>query len=912
MPDWTSFIRKNLPLDALRHERREEIIAEISSQLEESWVEARARGLSDAEAEAEALRRLGRWEDLVAGLEGLEADNRIPPAQDWLDRTEIEWKNRGGAAAITADLGRDLGYSLRTFRRSPGFVLVAVLSLALGIGVNTAIYSLFQSIFLRSLPVEAPGELVEIYWSEGNFTCGPFSYADYRDLRRLTSGVFSDLVTYDISIGVHDEGGRSEYIFGESVTANYFSAFGIVPEIGRLFLDGTDDAPGSEPTVVLGYQTWQERYAGDPGILGQIFRINGVGYRIIGIAPQSFTGMLPMTSEMWVPLVHDPMLGGGLANLTNREMQFLFSVKGRRLPGVTQAEAVAAVEAALPAIQELHPGDYRFTVLPAEDIGVHGMLDTPVRLLLTFLMVMVSLALLIACINLAGMLLARATARRREIAVRLALGSSRWRLIRQLLTESLMLSLAGGLAGLIIAAGLQRALMALQPPFPIPINLELGLNGGVLTFTGVVAVLTGIIFGLLPALQSVRTDLVGSLKSREAERSGTKRFRLRRILVTGQVAVSTLLLICTGLFLRSLASAGGTDPGFTLDRGFVAVFETAVKYTEPDESQRYFRQMKERIAALPGVEAAALITSLPLGPGITITSISDADRQGGEGTTLDADIARIDEDYFTTMGISLLSGRNFSSGDAAGTRPVAIINETLARRMWGEESPIGRQVQFEFTEDTVWEVVGVARNGRYRSLGEAPRGFVYLPWTQNFSSRMSIVARTATPSAPLIPLVHEEARSLDPDIPVFEAKTIREHLEIMLFVPRLLAVLLGGLGLLALMLGLIGLYGTVSFDVARRMQEVGVRIALGAGRRDVLRAVMTEGLRLVAIGLVIGLAAAFALGGALASMLIGVRPADPLTYMVIVTIFSGVALAATWGPARRAANADPVALLREE
>ncbi len=912
MPDWTELIRRNLPLEALTHDRREEITAEIANQLEESWIEARARGLTEAEAEREALTRLGEWNDLAEHLDILEHGQREKLAGQWFDAGETVLKRRGGVAAALADLGRDIGYSLRSFRRSPGFVFVAVVSLALGIGVNSAIFSLFESIFLRSLPVEAPEELMEIYWSGDDFTYGPFSYPDYLDLRRLTEDVFSDLITYDISIGVHESDGHSEYVFGEAVTANYFSAFGIVPALGRFFIDGADDEPGAEPTIVLGHQTWQERYGGDRDVLGQSFRLNGVEYRIVGVAPAQFTGMLPMTSEIWVPITHDPMIGGGLADLMNRETQFLFSVKGRRRPGVGQAEASAVIQAAEAAIHELHSGDYHFTVVAVEDIGVHGLIDTPVRLFLQFLMVMVGLALLIACTNLAGMLLARATARRREIAVRLALGSSRWRLVRQLLAESLLLALAGGAAGLAVAWVLQRALMTFQPPLPIPINLDLGLNAGVVLFTGAVAVVTGIVFGLLPAAQSIRTDLVASLKSRDSFRGGRQRFHLRRILVVGQVAVSTLLLICTGLFLRSLASAGSTDPGFATTQGFTVLFESAVKHSEPETIRRYFHQMRERIAALPGVEEAALITSLPLGAGIANSHISDADREEEDGAAAEADVARIGVNYFTTMGIPLLSGRSFEAGDTEGARPVAVINETLARRLWADANPIGRRLRVGFTGETVWEVVGVARNGKYRTLGERPRGFIYLPFEQSFSSRMSIVARTSGPPAPLLPLVYEEARAVDPDIPVFEAKTIHEHLEIMLFVPRLLATLLGGLGLLALLLGLIGLYGTVSFDVARRMHEVGVRIALGAEHRDVLGTVMREGLRLVVIGLAVGLVTAFALGGALASLLIGVRPSDPATYLFITVIFLGVGVAATWGPARRAAAADPVALLRDE
>ncbi len=483
------------------------------------------------------------------------------------------------------------------------------------------------------------------------------------------------------------------------------------------------------------------------------------------------------------------------------------------------------------------------------------MLDSPILLFSLFLFGMVGLALLIACTNLASMLLARATARRREIALRLALGAGRRRLIRQLVTESVLLSLVGGMVGLAVASWLLSALLAVQPPFPIPLTFDLGLDRGVLMFTAVLSIATGIVFGLMPALQSTRLSLVEAIKGESAasaRRGG--RMRLRSALVVGQVAVSMVLLICTGLFLRSLTNASAIEPGFDLRRGLVAVIDTSVADYSDEETRSFYGELRSRIEALPGVDSAALARSLPLGPGITTTpaipesALSDPDAQG-----VQADETSIGEGYFATMGIPMLMGRDFHSSDTPDSLLVAIVNETLAQRLWPDESAIGKRLKVGFRGDKLWEVVGVVSNGKYRTLGEDPRAFVYVPLIQSRDSRMSVVASTSVDPGTLFAAVRSEVRALDSSLPVFDLKTIAGHMEIMLFVPRLIAVLLGGLGSLALLLGVIGLYGIVAYSVARRTHEVGIRMALGARRSDVLRQVVAEGIRLVAYGVVLGL-----------------------------------------------------------
>lgn len=882
---------RGLPVDA-------EIDQEIEAHLDMLVDDLVAEGWDPEAARQEAMRQFGSMKETRARCEATtRSQDRKYRIVNFLDGCR-----------------HDLRYALRLLKQAPMFTFVVIVSLAFGIGANTAIFSIFNSFFLRSLPVDSPGELVEIYWSEEEMTYGPFSYPYYLDLKEQTADVFTDLITYDISIGILEHESGSEYIFGEAVSGNYFKMLGIVPVLGRFFIPDVDDLPGSAPTAVLSYNSWQNRFGADQDVLGRTMRVTGVDYMIVGVAPEEFDGMMPFSGELWVPLVHDPMIGGGLADLNNRQTHFLFSVKGRLKPNASFKEARASVETACGYLQELYPGEYYFTVLPAESISIHAMFDTPIRMFTLFLMIMVGLALLIACTNLASMLLARATARRKEIAVRLAIGSGRWRLIRQMVTESVLLAMLGGALGLLVAWWLIQALISLQPPFPIPLNLQIEIDGGVLIFTALLSLTTGIVFGLLPALHSSRTQPISAIKG-EVSGAGLrlKRFRLRNTLVIIQVTVSALLLVCTGLFLRSMSNAGNIDPGFDLRQGLFAILDTSVRKYSPEETRTFFRELQQRVQAQPGVESTALACHLPMGPGI-LTSVVHSEE--GVGESLDSgvqvDYARIGPGYFATMGIALLNGRPFDSSDIEGSGLVAVINQSLAERLWPEENAIGKRLQVESLGEQTWEIIGITRNGKYRTLGEPPRSFIYLPFSQSYTSRMGLVVRTAGDPAALMPVVREDANFLDPDMPIFELKTIAGHMEIMLFIPKLIAVLLGGLGMLALGLGIIGLYGVISYDVARRTQEVGIRMALGARRSEIIRQVVGEGFRLVGIGAVLGLGAAILLTRLLAAMLLGISPTDPVTFLTVVMILAVITLAASWVPARRAATLDPMAALRYE
>jgi predicted permease len=916
MRDWKQYVRERISLPRLKGLRETEIVEELAGQLEDCYREALAGGADEEAAMAAVERHIRDWEGFSGDLGDGERPRQVSRKTLWAEEASRDLRRRGPVGIWLADLGMDLRQAVRVLMRSPGFAAVAMISLALGIGVNTAVFSLYSALFLRDLPVEAPQELVEVYWGDGGLQYGPFSVPDFRDLRTWTRDSFSEMAAYDFAIGILEDEEGSEYVYGEAVSDTYFEMMGVRPQLGRLFLSDQDDRPESPPVIVLSDRGWRRRFGADPDVLGRTVRISGVDYTVVGVAPRDFPGLLPMKAEYWVCLGHDPMVGGGIASIENRSAKFLFSVKGRLRPGVGLAAARAAVLAAGERLREVQPGEWRLSVLPVRDIGIHAMIDQPIRMVGLVLLAMVGLALLVACTNLAGMLLARATVRQREIAVRMALGSGRGRLVRQLLTESLLLALLGGIPAVAVAALLMHLVVTLQPPFPIPLTLDLRLDGGVLGYALLLTVATGLFFGILPALKASRPDLLSVLKNETRPNLWGRRLRLRGLLVIAQVAVSTVLLIASGLFVRSLLNFHRVDPGFTLRQGFVAVFNTGVRHYDQERTEYFFDELKTRIESQPGVISAACISALPLGPGVRISTVGiPPSTETPDPAGLPSDVADIGEGYLATLGIPLLRGREFRTDDGREGVGAVIVNQTLAERLWPGEEPLGKRITIRSYPDREWEVVGVAANGKYRTLGEPPRSFVYVPWRAIPSTSgvtLSLVVATTGEPARYEQGFRETVRMIDPGMPVFEFKTITRHLQIMTFVPRLLAGLIGSLGLLALGLGLIGLYGMIAFDVARRTREMGIRIALGAHRGRVLRDVVTDGVRVAGTGLVIGLVLSLLVTRLLGSLLYGIDPSDPLTFGVIAGLLLAVSVAAAWGPARRAALLDPVEALRYE
>lgn len=805
-------------------------------------------------------------------------------------------------------------------RKTPGFAAVAILSLALGIGANSAIYSIYSSIFLRKPPLHEPDRLVEIYSNEPDESIGmeyaPSSYPDYMDIRDQGTDIFEGVLLYNVAVAILELGGESKYLFGEEVTANYFDLLGVEAALGRTFIAGEEDLAGALPTVILSYSFWQNQFGGDPDIIGRTIPLNGYDFTIIGVAPEKFNGLFPINADLWYPITVDTTIHPDSTRLTSRSSQSLF-IRARLRPDVTADQARAALDVISGRLSQEYPdsnSERRFLLVPSDEMSLHPQLDGVIKGFTYTLMGMVGLVLLIACMNLASMLLARATVRRKEIGVRLAVGASRFRLVRQLLTESTLLSLIGGFVGLGFAWWLIKLLLAVQPPIPIPININIGLDANVLFFAFCLSLVTGIVFGLLPATRSTRPELVSALKDALGSTGGRlRKYGLRSSLVVVQVAVSALFLTFAGLFLRSLGNASSIDPGFDIKNGVVATLETSESgYTEA-EGRAFFDELATRMATLPGVVSVGMSDRMPLGYSISMRDIyPETDQveipEDGVGT----DYSNIGNGFFPTMGVPILFGRNFNELDTVGGEPVMIVNETFARRYWPGGNAVGKRVGLDSEGETICTIIGIAKDGKYRSLGENPRPYMFLPYSQRHSGFMHVIARTTSDATALVPQVRQIIKEIDNRMPIMDLVTIPEHLELMLFLPRALASLLTGLGFLSLILGATGLYGIVAYDVSRRTREVGIRISLGAQKSQVLNLVLWDGLRLVITGTLFGLGLALLTTRFLRTMLYGISPVDPLTFAGVFLLFLCVATAATLRPARRASSIDPIEALRYE
>ena len=815
-------------------------------------------------------------------------------------------------------LRQNLRYAVRRLRQSPGFTLSAVLSLAIGIGANTAIFTLVNAIILRQPPVRAPEELVEVYESSPAREWGNFSNPNYRDVRDGTEGVFTGIsATRMVPAQVDIDGGISMF-FAEAVTGNYFTLRGIDAHIGRTLLPEDDVAPGAHPVAMLGYGFWQRAFGADPGIVGQTIRIGGLAYTIVGVVPERFTGYFQgMVPAIYAPLMMiNQLMPGNLDELEERGNHSMFAT-ARLRPGVSlpQAQvALDAVSAQLTAdrIDEWNP-NASFVMVPSTDVILMPSFDRFVRAAAWLLMVVVSLVLLMACLNLASFLLARAVDRRKEIAVRLALGATRRHLVGQLMTETVVLGLLGGAAGIAVSTWLLRALMAADLPLPVPIELDLEPDGLVLGFTLAASVAAGLVLGLIPAWQSTRPDLAVTLKDESAGAGKPGKLSLRNGLVVLQVTASVLLLVGAGLFLRSFQRIQDVDPGFGhAPAGVVQMMIPGTRYTE-DEGRRFMDRLRDRVLELPGVEAVGFMDNLHLNVlntstiGINVDGVEPPPDQEWHL----ADRGRVDPGLFEAAGIQLVRGRNFDQArDTVDSQPVAIISAAMAERFWGRLDVTGEMLRRGDDPDLL--IVGVASDTKVRTLGEAPRSFVYLPYSQSYQSFVTIVARTSTDGERTALDVLAAARELDPEIGIWDAKSMAGHLGIMLLPAQLSALVLVAFAVLALALACIGLYGIVSYAVAQRTREVGIRLSLGAEQGAMVWMLMASGLKLVLLGSAIGLALAVLANQLLSGLLFGVGTFDPLTFVTMPSVLIGAAALAAWVAARRAAAIDPATALRAE
>ena len=806
---------------------------------------------------------------------------------------------------------QDVRYAFRSLIHTPSLTLAAVISLGLGIGANTTVFAWVQAVLLRPIPGAYEPDALRVATLETREgRQRSWSYPNYRDLRDRAQSL--EVVAQDdlaMSIAV---AGQAERAYGALVSGNYFRVMGVRPALGRLLTDEDDRTPGGHPVAVISHAYWQRRFAGDAEIVGKDVTVNNVPMTIVGVAPPEFLGsFLGIASSAWVPMAMQGEMMGG-SRLEARGSGWMQTM-ARLQPGFTDEQAQAEASAVFAQIAGENTGSFdgwRIRVLPPwrANWGAPSVLAP----ILGVLSVVVGLVLLIACANVANLLLARAVGRRREIAVRLSLGANRWRLVRQLLTEALMLAAAACVVGIAVAYWTYGLLMAFAPPTDMPINFGIELDAATLAYAAAASLLTGLFFGLVPALQTSRADTIHAIKE-EAGRGGSGSrggHRLRNALVIAQVAVCLVLLVGATLFVRSLQAAQHIDPGFEARGLLVASVDLVPNGYTADTGRQFHRRLIETVSALPGVESAAIGRQVPLGIGGTSSS----------GITIDGYVPQAQEEvvviynivgprYFETMRIPMIAGREFAPTDVRESARVLIVNDTMARRYWGDREAVGGRVRIGKEDYTV---VGVARDIKSAQINEAPFPYMYLALDQNFASTAVLHVRSAATPAAMLASIREVVRTLDPNLPLFDARTVEEHMRSAVFAQRMAANLLGVMGILAVVLAAVGLYGVIAYAVSQRTQEMGIRLALGAAPRDLLRMVLRQGLLVTSVGLAIGLTLAFGATGFMRSLLPGIEPRDPLTFVVVPLTLLAIAIIATVIPARRAGAVDPVVALRYE
>jgi predicted permease len=815
----------------------------------------------------------------------------------------------------------DIRYSLRLLRRSPLFTLTAALSLAIGIGANTTIFSIASTLLLRPLPgLTDPSRLVDVGRTQDGKGFDNSSYPNYRDYRERQKSL-TDVYAYrldpqPLSLAT---GTDAERIYGQIVSANYFTILGVRPLLGRLLQD-SDDAPDhSHSVAVLSHELWTKTFASNPSIVGQTISLNSKPFMVVGVAPPGFQGTTLLKPDAWTPMAAAadtmPRLG---AAIFNRRQAVWLVMGGRLKDGVTISQANAEAQAIGANLQKEYPDANKgkglkvtgSAVMPGETVAVAGFL--------ALLVVIVGLVLSITCVNVAGMLLARAATRRREIAVRLAIGAGRGRLIRQLLTETMILFVAGGLAGLVLTNWLTSLVLAVIPKLPIPIDVTVRADWRVVSFAIAISFIAAILSGLAPALQSSRADLVPALKA-EGLDSGRPRLGLRNIFVVGQVTMSLMLVIVAGLFLRALEHAAAIQPGFDERDVDVIQLDLSLSGYTAETARPFVRELLERTRALPGVESATLSVDLPLDGGrMGLGGIKVPGKTPPRGEFFSADWNVNEPGLFTTLKLPLIRGRDFTDADTASSMWVAIVNDALAAQYWPGEDPIGKQVLVyddlpSAPPQTLRPVtvVGVTANAKLIWLTGSVEPYIYVPFAQRYIPRVSLlVRRTGDRSA--IPDVRTLLRSMNPNLPITESMTLSELTAIGLIPQRIAATVAGSLGIVGLLLCAVGIYGVTSYSVAQRTREIGIRVALGADRASVLRLILRQGLMLAGIGTAIGVVIAAAGSTLLESLLYGIRGLDPITFGSTCALFALVTLIASYIPARRAATVDPMVALRNE
>ena len=819
-------------------------------------------------------------------------------------------------------LSQDVRFGFRSMRKSPGFAAICIVSLALGIGANTTIFTVVNAVLLHPLPVANISTLVQLdtvdsktMVTQANTTKLGMSYANCEDYQRQNQ-VFTALSCISGTLLTWSGEAEPKQVAGQLVSANYFDVLGVNPALGRFFFPDEDKKPGGNNVAVLSYSLWTNKFGSDRHVLGKAITLNATPFTVIGVAPKGLKGTFTIgpADQVWLPVSMYGQVLAGFVKDNFRDRRFLNTFTVARLkPGITAAQAEASLKTIATTLEREYPKDNG-----GRSVAVSALADAAVGINQhdqfvvagTLMMGVVGLILLIACVNLANLLLAKGARREREMSIRSAVGASRTRLVRQLLTESVVLSLTGGVAGLLLAFAGRRILWAFRPPFIENNDLDLALDSHVLLFTVALTLLTGILFGLAPAIKASRAEIAESLNAGGRTGSATwSRGPLRSILVVSEVALALITLVGAGLFVRSMQNAQKTDVGFESKRLFVMAVDLGALHYDEAHGQQFYRDVIQRTLTSPMVQAAAVASNLPLGGGLGRTIFPEGkDETSGYRGTL-TQLNDVSPSFFDTLRIPLRRGRTFSDLDKSDSIPVAVINEAMARHFWPGEDAIGKRFHF-FGDPKLLQVVGVVGDTVINQIGEDPQPLAYLPLTQDFPPAATIQVRTSGNPEAAISTVRNQVQSLDRNLAITNVETIEDVLNQGLWAPRIAAALLTLFGGLALILAVVGVYGVLSYSVNQQTREIGIRMALGATPTGVLRWVVAQGLRLVGAGLFIGVAVGLLLMRYIASLLFGVSTYDTQTFAAVAMMLGIVALLACYIPARRATKINPVVALR--
>jgi len=820
---------------------------------------------------------------------------------------------------------QDVRYSLRMLRKNPGFAAVAVLSLALGIGANTTIFTVVNAILLNPLPVKNITRLVEVdtidtktLVTTANTTKLVMSYPNFQDYARENQ-VFASVGCFVGPLPLTWSGGAEpRQIFGQMVSANYFEILGLRPASGRFFLPDEDSKPGGNNVAVVSYSLWANKFGSDPHVLGKILTLNATPYTVIGVAPHGFKGTFTFgnAEQVWIPVSMYPQLLAGFFKDNFNDRRFLTTVViGRLKDGVSLGAAEASLKTIASNLESAFPKDnasrsVALTPLAEAAVGVNNR--SQFVLAGGLMMGIVGLVLLIACVNLANLLLAQATRREKEIGLRAALGASQGRVMRQLLTESLVLAVLSGVVGFVIAYWGRTVLWSFRPPFILDGDIDLGFDSRVLFFTLGTALLTAVLIGVAPAIKAAKPDLIEALKV--GGRGGTvgwTRNPFRSLLVVTEIALALVALVGAGLFIRSMQNAQRVDPGFESKNLFVFAFDLGALHYEEGRGQQYFRAAIDRAKTSPGVQSATIASNFPLGGGLARTVFPEGqDEASGYRGTL-TQLNDIAPNFFETLRVPLLSGREFTDTDRKDTKQVAIISEAMAKQFWPNENVVGKRFHF-FGETGLREVVGVARDTVVNAIGEQPQPLAYLPLTQDYAPAATMQVRTLGQPEAVVATVRSQVQSLDTNLALTNFNTIGELIDQGLWAPRMGAALLTVFGGLALILAVVGVYGVLSYSVNQQTREIGIRMAMGAQTGRILSLVVGQGMQLAIAGLTLGILIAFAATRVLSSLLFGVSAHDPLIFVGVSLALAAAAILACYIPARRATRVDPLVALRYE